>query len=195
MEQVGVSAHLCSTGLIGSWNNRQQLSVDGVLAIHPHRNVLSLNQESTAPRHANVEPLRTQTCHSPSQGWYKVMVWKKKKGTHEGPVEHMCVNKMTAAQSVDWWFGLLGPSSTQETACQVSLITPSCKELTHTSSFSQGKTTFNKCEITSIELQVWNWGDSHSFLPLTSIVRKRKIHTTLKHLLCNDLTVTHPASF
>lgn len=123
-----------------------------------------------------------------------INVLKKKNGRHEGPVKHMCVYKMTAAQSVDWWFGLLGPSSTQETACQISLITPSCKELTHTS-FSQGNTTFNKCEITSIELQVWNWGYSHSFLPLTSIVRKRKIHTTLKHLLRNDLTTTHPASF
>lgn len=68
----------------------------------------------------------------------------------QGPVKHMCVYKMTAVQSVDRWFGLLSPSTAQETARQISLITTSYKELTHMSSFYQANTTFNKCEITSI---------------------------------------------
>lgn len=66
MEEVGVSAHPCCVGLIVSWNNDQQLSVDGMLAIRRERNISSLNQESTDPCHANVEPLTTETTLSPS---------------------------------------------------------------------------------------------------------------------------------
>lgn len=59
MKQVGVSTHLLCVGLIVSRNNDQQLGVDNMLTIQQKGNILSLNQESTAPCHANVKPTKT----------------------------------------------------------------------------------------------------------------------------------------